>query len=86
MPLPEPIKHRTTSLLNIENKNDNHCIEWALTAALERKEGITHANQKPSRVHHYQNSHIKLDLTNVSYPTPISEVTIIYKTGIFIIL
>ena len=79
MPLPPRIAKRTGALLNIENKDDNRCMEWALTAALERKMGITHANQKPSRVSHYQKSNVKLDFSNVSYPTPISEVSSFLK-------
>ena len=73
MPLPEPISHKRKSILNIENREDNRCLEWVLKAALERKLGVEHPNA--SRVTHYQKSSVQLNLDGVSFPTPVSEVS-----------
>ena len=75
MPLPEPIAHKTKSLLNINNKEDNRCLEWCLKAALERKLGVQH--DQATRVSHYQKSSVQLNLEDISFPTPVSEVYLI---------
>ena len=79
MELPKPIRHKTKALLNIKNENDNRCLEWALVAAIEDQLKFPkHDNRW--RAAHYQKSSVKMDMTGISFPTPISEVRIVIST------
>ncbi|XP_063691291.1 uncharacterized protein LOC134823687 [Bolinopsis microptera] len=73
MELPKPIRHKTYALLNIKNMNDDRCLEWALVAALERQRGFPRGNNR-LRVGRYQKSSVKINMTGISTPTPISEI------------
>lgn len=83
MEAPDRLK-ASTSVLNIQNRDDNECVRWALTAGLERLENIRHKD--PQRVSSYRNSPISLDLTGITYPTPISEVSYSFKFGMVIVI
>ena len=76
MELPKPIRHKTRALLNIKNEDDNRCLEWALVAAIEDQLKFP----KHRNATHYQKSSVKMDMTGISFPTPISEVRILIST------
>ena len=79
MELPKPIRHKTKALLNIKNENDNRCLEWSLVAAIEDQLKFPKHDNR-TRAAHYQKSSVKMDMTGISFPTPISEVRIVIST------
>ena len=74
MELPGPIAHKTHSLLNIRNMSDDRCLEWNLVAGLERMLGLGERKTNRTRPEYYRKHSLKLIMTGVDFPTPITQV------------
>ena len=73
--LPSDLKNKNKSLLNIKNKDDK-CIIWAITAALNPNK-----SDQASRSSLYQQHFDEINIKNISFPTPISDIPKLEKNN-----
>ena len=74
--LPQTLKAKTNSLLNIEN-NDDKCIIWTIIAALHP----CNENYIPSRTTSYEKHFDKINIINVSFPITINDIPQLEKNN-----
>ena len=71
-----PVLKSKKSLLNIQNK-DEKCIIWNIIAALHPCKSINH----PSRTTSYRQYFDSINIENISFPTPISDIPKLEKNN-----
>ena len=66
IPLPESLK-KTRSLINVQNKKDNHCFKWAILRHFHSRK------DNPQRIEDLKEHVDKLNWERIEFPTPCSE-------------
>ena len=68
IPLPQEL-HKKKAVLNIQN-DDDKCIAWCLLAHMFPKTN----NQNPCKVSSYRQNEHDIDMTGVTFPTPLKDI------------